>query len=341
MAAVSLLEGDTIEPGGWALAQLFLDEPVLATWGQPFVLRDSSAEHTLGGGQVLQPLARKIRRRHIEMLERLEQLGSVNVDLRAETVAWLAGWAGFTTADLVRGAGVGPEQAAALIGRLQAGGKLVPVHPEGGQVLLHADRLAELEQRLLEALAKLHEESPLLTHHDRQKLLARLDFIGDDAILNGAVDRLIQQKKFTGDGKRVARADFKPKLSVNQRKLKDKVVDAHRAAGFQPPEPSSFAPQAGGNAAALEDIFEVAVAEGLLIRITETIYLHTESEALMRRQVAAKLAEQPAGLTVAEIRDLLGTTRKFAIPLCEYLDRAGMTRREGDLRVGGALPASG
>ena len=74
MGTVSLLDCDTIEPGQWGLAQLFLEEPATATWGQPFVVRESSATQTLGGGQVLQPVARKIRRRHLEMLERIETL---------------------------------------------------------------------------------------------------------------------------------------------------------------------------------------------------------------------------------------------------------------------------
>ena len=74
MGTVALLDCDAIEPGGWGLAQLFLDEPATATWGQPFVVRDSSATQTLGGGQVLQPVARKVRRRHLEMLERIERL---------------------------------------------------------------------------------------------------------------------------------------------------------------------------------------------------------------------------------------------------------------------------
>src|SRR5581483_177506 len=134
--------------------------------------------------------------------------------------------------------------------------------------------------------------------------------------------------------RRVAAADFKPKLSVNQRKLKDKIVAAHRDAGFQPPEPASFANQAAGNAAALKDIFEVAVAEGYLARVADDLYLHADHDAEMRRRVLAKLRDGSVpGLTVAEIRDLLGTTRKYAVPLCEYLDRVGVTRREGDLRV--------
>jgi selenocysteine-specific elongation factor len=77
----------------------------------------------------------------------------------------------------------------------------------------------------------------------------------------------------------------------------------------------------------------VCVAEGLLAEVGDGLYLHADAEAEMRRRVRDKLAEGGPGLTVAEVRDLLGTTRKYAVPLCEYLDRVAVTRREGDLRV--------
>src|SRR6516165_5379621 len=88
MGLVSLLDCDAVEPRGWGLAQVFLEEPATATWGQPFVVRGSSATQTLGGGQVLQPAATKIRRRHLEMLERIESLWSGDARERALTVAW-------------------------------------------------------------------------------------------------------------------------------------------------------------------------------------------------------------------------------------------------------------
>jgi selenocysteine-specific elongation factor len=150
------------------------------------------------------------------------------------------------------------------------------------------------------------------------------------------VERLIRQKKVVGDLRRIARADHKPKLSANLRKIKDKVVAAFREAGFQPPEPASFAGQAGGNAANLKDLFEVCVAEGFLVPITEDLYLHSEVEAEMRRLLAEKMTGG-AAVTVAEIRDWLGTTRKYAVPLCEYLDRVGVTKRDGDLRTLAAM----
>jgi selenocysteine-specific elongation factor len=170
-----------------------------------------------------------------------------------------------------------------------------------------------------------------MSSHDRQRVQSQLDYVGDEALVHSAVDRLIEKKQLVGDLRRVGRADFKPKLGANLRKLKDKMVAAYQEARFQPPDPASFAGQAGGNATNLKDLFDVCVAEGLLVRITEDIYLHTDTEAEMRRLISEKLAGG-SGLTVAEIRDLLGTTRKYAVPLCEYLDRAGVTRREGDLR---------
>ena len=333
MATVSLLDCDQVEPGGWGLAQLFAEEPVTAVWGQPFVLRDSSAEHTLGGGQVLQPTAVKIRRRHVESLERIERLWADDPETRVQVAAWFAGFHGFVPADLVRGAGVAPGQVEPLVGKLLAAGRITELSlPPNRKLLVHAERLAELETRILGVLGVLHEQNPLMTTHDRPKVLAGLDYVGDDQLLQAVADRLVKAKKLVGDGRRIARADFKPKLSANQRKLKDKIVEAHATAGFQPPEPKEFANQAAGNAAALRDIFEVAVAEGFLVKVTDDIYLHADTDAEMRRRVTERLQNGP-GATVAEIRDLLGTTRKFAVPICEYLDRAGVTKRDGDLRV--------
>jgi selenocysteine-specific elongation factor len=328
MGTVSLLDCDRVEPGAWGLAQLFLDDPVTTAWGQAFVLRDSSAEHTLGGGQVLQPVAAKVRRRHLEVTERVEQLWSVDVAPRVAAAAWLAGFAGVVPTELPRAVGVGPAAVAGLL----AAGDLVEVAAAGGRKVLHRDRVTEIEDRILAVLAAMHAENPLATTHDRPKALARLEYVGDEPLVQAVADRLVRAKKLVGDARRLARADFKPRLSANQRKLKDRIVEAHAAAGFAPPEPKEFANLAGGNAGALKEIFEVAVAEGLLVRVTDELYLSAETEAEMRRRVAERLAAGP-GATVAEVRDLLGTTRKYAVPICEYLDRIGLTKRDGDLRV--------
>jgi selenocysteine-specific elongation factor len=334
MVTVSLLDADQIEPGQWGMAQLFLESPVTTVWGQPFVLRDSSAEHTIGGGQVLQPCGVKLRRRHLEHLERVEQLWSEDATRRAVAVAWFAGFSGFQATDLTRDAGISPDQIEAVVGGLLSAGTVAELTlPPHRKLLVHMDRVSELGERVLGVVGALHAEFPLMTNHERSKAVARLDYVGDEALLNAVVDRLVKQKQLVGDARRIARADFKPKLSAAQRKLKDKIVDDHKKAAFQPPEATSYANQVGGNATTLRDIFEVAVAEGFLVRVTEDIYLHADADADMRKRVTDKLTDTPAGITVAEIRDLLGTTRKYAVPLCEFLDKTGLTKRNGDLRV--------
>jgi selenocysteine-specific elongation factor len=332
MATIALLESDTLEPGSWGLAQVFLREPATTTWGQPFIIRESSATFTIGGGQILQPVGRKIRRRHLEVLERVELLWSGAPADRVLATAWMSGFGGVSIVELVRGAGMQPSEARTHVAGLQSQRKLVETAAHTPQPrYLHAELILDLENRVQKLLATAHQEAPLLSAHSRQRLVSQLDYIGNEGLVQQAIERLLGAKKLVGDAQRIALAEFKPKLSSNLRKLRDKVIEAYQQARFSPPERASFAGAAGGNAGNLQDLFDVCVAEGYLCKISNDVYLHAEAEAEMGRLVRHGLAPGK-GLTVAEIRDLLGTTRKFAVPLCEYLDRVGITRREGDLR---------
>jgi selenocysteine-specific elongation factor len=332
MTQVALLDADELRPDCSGLVQLFVKEPVTAIWGQPYILRSPSAEQTWGGGQILQPVAGKIRRRHLEIIERVECLGSDSKVERVRQVAWFAGYSGVTTFDVMRDAGLSGSQAQELLNELTASGHLVTLRVGGHRsISLAAELLAELEERILNQLRQCHEMSPLLALVDRSKLQAQFAYIGDDELVVAAVDRLIARGLLVGDARRVALADHKPRLSQAQRKLKEKIITAYREAGFQPPAAASFASQAGGHASALKDLFDVCVGEGLLVHLGDEIYLHSEHEEELRRRVLERLSSG-TGLTIAELRDLLGTSRKFAVPICEYLDRIGITRRVGDLR---------
>ena len=332
VAKLALLDCDALEPGAWGLAQLFLSAPAVTVWGQPFIVRDPSATLTLGGGQVLQPVARKVRRRHTEVLARIEHLWSGDAKERVSTAVWMSGFGGLTPSDLVRGAGIQPDEALGLVQELFGEGKLVQAaaHAASPRVL-HADLFLDLEKRVLQVLDAAHRDAPLHSAHLRQRIVKQFDYVGNDALVQQAIDRLLATKRVVGDQQRIALTDFKPKLSANLRKLRDKIIDEYHCARFTPPERASFAGAAGGNAGSLQDLFDVCVAEGYLCKISADVYLHAEAEADMARLVQSALSQEK-GLTVAEIRDLLGTTRKFAIPICEYLDRTGLTERRGDMR---------
>lgn len=337
LASVSLLDCDKLAAGEEGLAQLFLAEAALAVWGQPLVLRMASAQQTLGGGRVIQASGRKLRRRHVADLEELEKQASEDHESRARVTAWFAGHGGLGAADLVREAGWALNEAENWIKQGVASGALVEVSAGGTRKrMIEARRVEEMEQQLLAALDKLHAREPLLSHHERQRVEGQLAWLEEPGLAAGALDRLIAKKTVVGPQGRVGRADFKPRLTAGQRRLKENILEAHRLGGFQPPDPSGFVAVAGQNAGSLDELFGVCIAEGMLVKVQDGLYLGTNHERSMREKVASELSRRVAsgqpGLTVAEIRDLLGTTRKFAVPLCEYLDRIGVTRREGDQR---------
>lgn len=108
-------------------------------------------------------------------------------------------------------------------------------------------------------------------------------------------------------------------------------MTAYRAAGLRPPRPKDFADHAGGNAAKLNELFAICVGEGHLVHIKKDTYLHRDAEKELRERLTAKLATS-AGVFASEIREFLSAGRRFTIIFCEYLDRIGITRQDGELR---------
>ena len=225
-------------------------------------------------------------------------------------------------------AGIHPADQARVLADLTSRGVLT-AFPNGR--LISTNILREVEAKLLSVLAALHQLHPLHTNHDRAAVIAQLDYVNDTDFVALVVDVMVKSKQLVAEGRRLARADFKPKLSVNQRKLKDRIVAALHAAGLSPPEAASFANLSGGRLKDIEEILEVALDEGLLVRIAPEFVLHAERESEARSLLCDLLKQHPA--TLAEIRDRLGTTRKFAVPLCEFYDKHGVTKRDGDLRT--------
>jgi selenocysteine-specific elongation factor len=123
-----------------------------------------------------------------------------------------------------------------------------------------------------------------------------------------------------------------PKLTPNEQKLLVQLVDRFRLAGWQPPSVKECQQQAAKHQAAVPQLLTLAVANGDLVEVGPDFYLHVEVERQSRQQLRDRLAGS-AGLTVSEIREILNTSRKYAVPYCEYLDRTGFTRRHGDRRV--------
>ena len=137
----------------------------------------------------------------------------------------------------------------------------------------------------------------------------------------------------------VGLADRQPKLSANQQKLLGVLIERFAQAGLQAPMLPDLQKEFVPHAKEMEKLLQLGVADGSLVRISKELFLHLRSEQEIQLRLANELAVRHT-MTVSDIREFLGTSRKYAIPLCEYLDSIGLTVRDGDRRSLGKNVAS-
>ncbi len=337
---LSLLERDEaeIQPGSPRLGQVLLSQPVVAVRGQPFVLRAESPPATLGGGRILQPSSRRLRRRDRPALERLRRLRSADPLERLRAVLSGLGLSAWTETRLAALAGLPVNAVRESLEALLGSGELVelPLGPRRAVRVLSgfAD---ELEDRVLRAIGRLHAARPRMAAIPRVHLAAELPDLPGEAMVSALVERLKARGQVVADARTVAVRGHEPRLSQGERRLKQELAESIRAGGISPPEVSELAAAAGTRSAVVPDLLALLRDEHRIAEIGASLYLDADVEVELRRKVRERLADGST-LTMSELRDLLGTSRKYAVPIGEYLDRIGLTRREGDLRRLGEAP---
>src|SRR5208337_3405517 len=262
----------------------------------------------------------------------LERLGA------ALTFLGLSTW---TERRLCALTGLAVDQVESCLATLTASGALVelPLGPRRTVRVLDGFA-AELEDRLLRALCRLHEARPRLSAIPRAHLSAELPDLGGDALISGIVDRLRDQGKVIVEARTVAVKGYEPRLSQGELRLKTELLESIRKGGMSPPEAADLAAAAGVRAAVVPELLALLRDEQKLVELSSALYLDFDVEAELRRKVIERLAAGST-MTMADLRDLLGTTRKYAVPIGEYLDRIGLTRREGDVRKLGQVEPAG
>ncbi len=305
MAVAHGLDGDLV-PGQERFVQLRTAEPLACLPGDRFVLRRESPVTTLGGGQVLDPWAPKAKRRgFLEAAEQLRRLAE------GERVVLLerAGLAGLSRKEAEDR---GLVQGLVLGDRVLAPGAVV-----------------ELEQALLAELDGFHEQQPLALGAGRRSLRrGRLEALSP-AAFDALVGRLTELARVEVEGPRLRRPDWQVRLDSTQQAAFDALLEqltASRWEGLKAQEIEGVTP--------LDELLNLAQEWGRVEKAGPRFYASAALEELVAgvRQVLADDGE----LSPGRFKELSGLARRGAIPLLEWLDAKGVTRRRGDTRVPGA-----
>jgi selenocysteine-specific elongation factor len=317
MARVALLEGPAIAPGETAWVQLRLALPVAVAVGDRLVIRRPSPSETIGGGAIADLASARLRRRAdtVAALERRTAPSPASRLLASLDVPR-------TPSEAAERSGLTPAERDAAIAEVIADRRAVAL----GDALVSRDAFEALATHVERLCAQAHRKTPLRAGAAREEARSALGLAAKR--FNALIERLVDEKRIVARGSAVALPSHRPRLSEDQERHWSSARAALAKDPLQPPGPAQLETDHG-----LDRELVAALAErGDVVRIgTEAVFL---PEAV--RRFASVVVDELAAtgsITVARARDLSGSSRKHVLPLLQFLDDRGLTRRRGDDRI--------
>ena len=323
-----------IRPGARAYVRIRLERPAVLTRGDRYIVRAYSPPITIAGGSVLDPQPPRGGVRSSATGTRFQRLDDVGRSERglAEAVGAMIDEreiAGLSVAALTSRAGVTPDAVDKLVRRLVEQGRAV----HAGDVLVAPGVLAGLTQRLLEEVGAYHRAEPLLEGLPREEARERLFRRADPAVFDRVLQDLVAARQLVAQD-RLALTSHELSLSEDETHARNTIERVLRAAGLRPPDLASLLVAAGLEPAVTDRMIRLLVRQKVLVRV-ETLLFHSDALQRLKEEVIALKAAsgERATIDVSAFKARHEISRKFAIPLLEYLDRERITRRVGEVRV--------
>jgi selenocysteine-specific elongation factor len=340
-AAGQLPPGAEAPAGGQAYARIRLESPAVLSRGDRFILRAYSPPVTVAGGEVLDPhpsrgaIRTPAGRRRFARLDpgragRQSQAPAEAADRAIAVMVGERGSAGLPIQMLVTRAGVPPREVGAAVARLSEAKAAV----RAGDTLVAPGVLDALSKQVLQLLGDHHRAEPLSEGRPREEVRERVFARAGDGVFERVVGDLELAGKIRGRD-RLALASHRVALSGDEESARVVIEAAFREAALRPPELSALAAASGLALDLVDRVSRLLLRQKTLVKV-DTLLFHQQALDQLKREMASLKAAPgagPARIDVATFKERYGVSRKFAIPLLEYLDRERVTRRVGDARV--------
>jgi len=325
VAEVVLYEGKEVKPGQSALAQLRLQGPALLFPGDRFILRQFSPVITIGGGLVLDalPLRRRVSHEQVCAFLRVLQAGNPESILKVRAANRLHD--GLTVANVVAETGWTREFVQATAAPLLQDRRLIRIADR----FAHPPAIEALKIALADSISNFQKRNPLVPGMNKEEL--RNEFHVLPEILAAVVDSLASDKKLEVSGELVRLAGRGVVMKNEEAEAKKTIESAFATAGLKVPHLKDVLAGLPVDKVRAQKIVTLLLRDKVLIKVSEELVFHREVLQALRKLMAEQKNKTPK-IDVAAFKDLIGVTRKYAIPLLEYLDRERVTRRVGDLR---------
>ncbi len=318
MARVLLLDRTELQPGESTYARFRLESRLVALPGDRFVIRSYSPIVTIGGGTLLDMSPPRLRLKAPAALAHLVRLEHGTDPQVLDEHIRHAGPSGVRLGALSGRVPFGPERVRVVLSELQAAGTVLAVDRDW---FLHRDARDRLRAKVMNVLADFHRANPLRSGMSREELRSRTGGT-DERVFGALLATLETESVVRSERDKVRLGSHEVRLAPAQQAVVDRMETEFRRAGASPPIPEDVD----------DDLFQLLVADRRLIRVRESLYFHADVLRSIEEKLVA-LLKQKKEIAPADIKDLLGISRKYAIPLLEYFDSQRVTQRIGERRV--------
>ncbi|MFT5366974.1 MAG: selenocysteine-specific elongation factor [Candidatus Latescibacterota bacterium] len=332
LARVILLEGDEMHPGESQLVQLRLEEAGVAARGDRFVIRRYSPVQTLGGGVVLDPQPVKHRRLKADVNAALQDLEHDDLTEILEARLKAAGLEPRTVNALAAEMGIADADIGARLKTLVAAGNVIAFTVSGRDYYAHQNCWAKLQEGIERGLAKFHQANALRQGARKEELRVLVDDRPAPEFFEYGVVYLIEQGTITSADSLLSLSSHTISLSPEQESIRGQILPLLQEGGTSPTDLKALPEALGQDAKVVQDVVAAMQAMGDLVRMDDTLLFHLDVIADVEEKLVAYLQSE-SEIDVARFRDLVGTTRKYAVPMLNYFDTKGTTIRQGDVRI--------
>jgi selenocysteine-specific elongation factor len=331
IAEVNLIgEKHPVSPADSALVQLQFAERIFLLPGDRFILRQFSPVETVGGGVVLDLRSGRHKSKDLTVVPFLETVeGGDRQAILAATLERNA--RGLTTSDILARTGWTANEIQEAVTALVDSGQARMVAQQPGMVA-SAQALTRSSTALKEIIEEFHRANPLLPGIPKQDLFGRLKPWPAE-IIEAALGEMVQAKAIVISGDIVQSAHRGVVLTADEAKAKALIENEFQNAGLAVPGFAEIKGRLPVDSKRAEKLLQILLREKVLIKVATDLVFHQAALVRLRELLAKYRKERGEQLPIAAFKELTGVSRKYAIPLLEYLDRERVTRRVGDQRV--------
>ncbi len=328
--AVLLSSEEGLLPEESGYVQFSLESPIFAFRGDRFIIRDFTNQETLGGGEILDPFPQKHKRLADATITQMKAWESAENDELVRLIAETNPQISISENDLKYYLPYSGDKQEQLLSQMENRGIIVRHTIGDKRMIASSKRMSDMKDKLLNDLSLFHKERPLAEGANYSKIRADID--ADETTFDLLLQELINDGTILRTGNFIRLSSHQTTFSGKSLKISEQMEKLFIEKGLSPPDNEELLTMINTYSKDdVMDVFQALIREGKLIKVSNDVVFH--SSVLDKTfDILKDYLQKNGTITVSEFRQLVNTSRKYAVPFVEYSDAMGFTVREGDYR---------